>query len=261
MTLFSSLYGGRLDRELHSDDRTVLFTTARRQAAINEAQDEFAELTECLSRRVFIPLTGGTAEYNLNSTTIIPDGDFQRLNMEQLEFRYTDAAGAVTILAGDDLPRRDIPWLNRYRVGWQASTVASSVAQFPECYYLRADGGALYLGFTPVPSTGSSASAAVVLPYLARPALLTSDSQEPFVTNSTTRTDLRTYHQALVHYAASQLEKFRADDQASDRQSQKFLGYVARFLQNSRVKGGRSVTFVKNYFVRTATVQQQDPRR
>ena len=48
MTLFSSLYSARLDRELGTDDSTVLFTTARRKAAINEGQAEFADLTECL---------------------------------------------------------------------------------------------------------------------------------------------------------------------------------------------------------------------
>ena len=261
MTQFSSLYTARLDRELGTDDATNLFTTARRKAAINEGIEEFAELTECLPRRSSLTIVGGTAEYNLNSTSVIPGGDFQRLSKDPIEFRYTDASSYVTVLAGDDLPRRDVDWLHRYRPGWPTSTVASSVAQLPELYYLRADGGALYLGFTPVPSTGSSASAKVFISYVARPTPLTSDTQEPYVVNSTTRTDLRTYHQAVVHYAAAQLEKLRRDDQASDRQMQKFLGYVARFLQHSRTKGGRAVTAVKNYFQQTRTWQAEDPRR
>lgn len=261
MTLFSSLYTGRLDRELGTDDASNLFTTARRKAAINEGIAEFAELTECLQRQSTVTIVGGTAEYDLNSTTILPDGDFVRFSQEQIAFHYTDAAGNVTVLAGDDLPRRDVEWLNRYRVGWQTSTVASSVAQLPECYYLRADGGALYLGFTPVPSTGSSASAKVVIPYLSRPVVLTSDTQEPYVVAGLTRTDLRDYHQAVVHYGASQLEKLRRDDQASDRQLQKFLGYVARFLQNSRIKGGRAITFARNYLQRSRPSQAEDPRR
>ena len=42
----------------------------------------------------------------------------------------------------------------------------------------------------------------------------------PFTFNSSVRTDLNTYHQGLVHYAAHQMEKLRKDDQASDRQRQ-----------------------------------------
>jgi hypothetical protein len=47
MTLFSSLYGARLDEELGTDDTSDLFTTARRKSAINRGVREFAELTEC----------------------------------------------------------------------------------------------------------------------------------------------------------------------------------------------------------------------
>jgi hypothetical protein len=255
---FSSLYGARLDEELGSEDRTVLFTTARRQSAINKGVSEFAELTECLQRTSTIAITGGTGEYNLNSTLLIADGDFVRFAKQQVEFRYTNASSQVTVLAGDDLPRRDIDWLNRYQPDWQTSTVASSVMQLPELYYERFDGGARYLGFTPVPSTGSSASAKVIVPYVARPAVMTSDTSEPFQISGAVRTDLREYHQAAVHYAAHQLEKLRRDDQASDRQLQKFLGYVARYSQNMRRKGGNALTMARNYFKTRSRVS--DPR-
>ena len=36
----------------------------------------------------------------------------------------------------------------------------------------------------------------------------------------------------FVHYAAHQLEKLRRDEQASDRQLQKFLGYVQQYRFN-----------------------------
>ena len=84
--------------------------------------------------------------------------------------------------------------------------------------------------------------------YQARPAAMTSDTNEPFMVNSSVRTDLRVYHQALVHYAAHQLEKLRRDDQASDRQFQKFMGYVQQYLQAMRRKGGTTLTFVRDYF-------------
>lgn len=264
MTQFSSLYTARLDRELGTDDSTVLFTTTRRKQAINEGVAEFARLTECCQRRATATLTGGTGEYDLNATAVIPGGDFASFSKEDVEFRYTDASSNLTILSGDTLPRRDVHWLNRYEPGWRNDTTASSVQQLPRHYYVRADGPALFLGFTPIPCTGSSASAAAIIPYIATPALLTSDTSEPFTFNSSVRTDLRPYHQGLVHYAAHSLEKLRRDDQASDRQLQKFLGYVSRYLQDLRVKGGRAVMLGRNYFSRRGTGWDEDrgdPRR
>lgn len=248
MVAFSSLYGTRLDRELGTDDSTVLFTTARRKAAVNEGAVEFANLTGVLTRWVTFTGTGGTAEYDLNSTTIIPAGDFGGYAKEPVEFRYVDASSNVTELSGDALPRRDIPWLNQYRPSWRLSTVASSIMQLPELYYERIDGGARYLGFTPTPSTGSSASFTVRVPYLAEAPAMSATTDEPFTFNSSVRTDLSGYSQGLVHYAAHQLEKLRRDDQASDRQLQKFLGYVSRCLQDMRVRGPRAIRQARNYF-------------
>jgi hypothetical protein len=261
VTLFSSLYSGRLDRELGTDDSTQLFTTARRKAAINEGQEQFADLTECLQRQSTFSITGGTAEYNLHSTAVLPGGDFVRFSKEQIQYRYTDASSNLTVLAGDDLPRRDVAWLNRYEPGWQISTVASTQQQDPQAHYVRADGGNLYLGFWPTPSTGSSASADVVVPYIARPTPMTSDTSEPFTVNSSVRGDLRVYHQALVHYAAHQLEKFRRDEQASASQLQQFLGYVARYTQQARTKGGQAVGYARNYWRTRGTDRGTDPRR
>lgn len=251
MTQFSSLYGSRLDRELGTDDSTVLFTTARRKAAVNEGQEQFADLTECLLRRASLTMTGGTAEYDLNSTTTIPDGDFARWGKEQVAITYIDAAGIVTVASGDDLVRRDVPWLNRFAEGWQHSTVSSATGmQLPQYLYERMDGRYRYLGFYPTPSTGSSASMVATIPYVARPAPMTSDTAEPFTVSSGVRTDLRIYHQALVHYAAAQLEKLRRDEQASASQMNRFLEYVQRFTAQARTKGGQAVTFARAYFNR-----------
>jgi hypothetical protein len=69
---------------------------------------------------------------------------------------------------------------------------------------------------------------------------------------------LRPYHQGMVHYAAHQLEKLRRDDQASDRQMQKFMFYVTRYWQAMRRKGGSSLTFARSYFRRGTAAE--DPR-
>jgi hypothetical protein len=262
VTLFSSLYGTRLDEELGTDDSTVLFTTGRRKAGITRGIREFAELTECFQRWQTVTVVGGTGEYNLNSTTVVTDGDFIRLAATPVEYQHTNASSQVTILAGDDLPLVDVKWLDANEPGWRLSTVASSVSQMPSLYYLRPDGGNLYLGLWPPPSTGSSESAVVLVPYIALPPASTVG--EPFTVNSSVRGDLRPFHQAAVHYAAHQLEKLRRDDRASDRQLQKFLGYVTRFLQNTRRKGGHVLVSAGNYFSRArnrGSWMQMDPRR
>lgn len=263
MTQFSSLYGAYLDEELGTDDSTQLFTTARRKSAINKGVREFARLTDCLQRTTTLVIVGGTAEYDLNSTTTIPDGDWRGWSKEQVQVRYVDASSNLTVIGGkDDLPRREIEWLNDFAPGWQDSTVASSVMQLPSVYYERTDGARRLLGFWPVPSTGSSATMTAVIPYLAHPAPLTSDTQEPFAVSGGYRYDLRPFHQALVHYAAHQLEKLRKDDQASLNQFQKFMGYVTQYLQDTRVKNGQGLGFIRRYFGRVGGNDRgQDPRR
>lgn len=260
MTQFSTLYTRFLDQELGSDDSTVLFTTARRKAAVNDGQREFADLTECVTRESTIAVTGGTSEYDLNSTAVLPGGDFARIAAQGPTFAYTDASSQTTFLAGDDFQRRDIEWLDRYEPGWRESSVTSSVQQMPTYWYLRRDGPRMYFGMVPTPCTGSSATAKVLFPYVVTPDPLTSDTQLPFTVNSSARLDLRAYHAALSHYAAHQLEKLRRDDMASDRQLQKFMGYVTRYLQALRTKGGRTLTFARQYFRHGSAAESVDPR-
>lgn len=250
MTIFSSLFGSYLDEELGTDDSTVLFTTARRKAAINKGAARFAQLTQCLTRRVTFTITGGTSEYDLNSTTIIPSGDFHDFDKDGVEFRYTDASSNLTILARDTLPRRDIDWLNEYLPGWRTSTVASSVSQLPQFWYVRPDGAQYNMGFAPMPSTGSSASAACMLSYIADPPVMVNSTEQPYTYSGAYRVDLGNYHQALVHYAAHQLEKLRQDEQRSQTQLQKFMGYIQQYIQDQRIKGGRQIRQAKTYFNR-----------
>jgi len=261
MTQFSSLWNRLLTQELGTDDSTQLFTDARRQAGINDGLFEFADLTECFVRVSSVLWPGGTAEVDLNSTVLVSSGDVLRLASKQSPMvRYTDASSQVTVIAGNDLRQVDVAWLNRYEPGWQVSTVASSVKQLPQRFYLRPDGGSMYFGLWPTPSTGSSATINVSIPYVARPPVLasTDGSVEPYTYGGQCRTDLRLYHRAAVHYAAHQLEKLRRDEQASDRQLQKFLTYVTRYTQSARQKGGTALTFARSYFRRHVGATDED---
>ena len=98
----------------------------------------------------------------------------------------------------------------------------------------------------------------VRVPYVANPDPLTSDTQEPY---GSQRVDLRPWHQASVHYAAHVLEKLRRDDQASQAQLQQFLGYVSRYLQNTRKKGGQVLSQARSYFQTRSRQTDRDPRR
>lgn len=266
MVQFSSLYRELLSIELGNSDTAALFTIARRKAAVNKGLQEFADLTECFQRDLFKSWPGGAGSVSLS--TWVTAIDYSRPSKRPVSFRYTDAAGNQTILEGNDLPRRDPPWLSIYRSGWDFSTVTSTSGQIlPEFYYFTPHGNDLFLGFTPVPSTGSSASIDVNLPYVARPAVLTSDTQEPFTVlstqsgeNLTVRYDLRPYHQALVHFGAAKLELLRRDVGASQTQMQTFLSYVARYLGQQRQKGGAVVSYVRNYFRVRGADRGVDPR-
>lgn len=262
MTQFSSLYGARLTRELGTDDITILFTTALRKAAINEAAAEFADLTECWLKTSSLTLTAGTLEYNIASTAVLAAGDFTRLSRDGgVSFIYVDASSVKTVLSGDDLLRRDVRWLDANYQAWRFSTVASSAQQWPTYWYEQKKNGGSFLGFVPVPSTGSSASMEALLSYVAQPPVMTSDTSEPFQSGAVVRTDLRPFHQGLVHYAAAILERLRRDTAQSDLQMQLFYTYVTRFLGSLRNKGGRTVTFARDYFNPRGSDRGTDPRR
>jgi hypothetical protein len=245
MPSFVDLYATRLDYELGTNDSNVLFTTARRKNSINEGLREFAELTECWVRESTIGCTSGQATYNLNDAAVIPGQDFLRITADGPTYRLVNSSSDVTYVAGDDLPRRDTPWLNAHEPGWPASTGTT----YPQSWYLDEQGGAFNLGLYPPPSISTSDSGAIVLPYVARPSSLVDDTSVPFTdTSGGTRLDLQPFHQALVHYAASRLELLRKDTQASDRQVQKFLGYVQRYIQAKRKPAGETIRPARSYF-------------
>lgn len=244
---FGHLQSSALDQELGTNDSTQLFTTARRQRALNAAQLQWCDLTECAIRWSTFSCSNGVGEYNLLSTVNIVNGDFLRIAMPGPEVRMMSSGGASSrstrFIAGDDLPRRELAWLNQYTPGWRASTGGD-----PQAYYLRSDGGQRLLGFSPPPHIASSQAADVLLPYVAKPSTLTASTDVPFTFGSTTRDDLEPYHQALVHYAAYELEKLRLNEEGSQSQLRQFLGYIERYKSAMVPKGGQQVRLGRNYF-------------
>lgn len=249
---FDDLYGTSLDLEINNSDSAVLFTTARRKAAVNAGLREFADLTECYVRRSTIAVSCNTTEYSLVPSST----DYSRLSAVGLpEYRITSSNDVVTILAGDDFPRRDELWNNRVRSGWRQSTTPTT----PTSYYLRPDGGQMVLGLDCRPKVGSSETAVLIVPYVARPPALSASTDVPFTdTSGTTRHDLTVYHQALVHYAAYKLLPLEGDVEGSRGQLALFLDYVKRYLSALRPKGGTHITLARHYLGDARRVGEDD---
>lgn len=247
MADFAYLSGAALNLPLNSSDSNTLFTTARRQQAINDAHAQFCDLTECLVRQATITVSCNTVEYNLNSTAL-GSTDYSRLARQGVEYKVTSSAGVVTTwLTGDDFPQRPIEWRNREEPGWRHSTVATT----PSGYYLRNDGGQVFIGLDKPPLVGAAETAQLIVPYVARPAVMTSSTDVPFTVGANTRTDLAIYHMALPEYAAYTLLPLTGDDQGAQTHLQRFLDYVARFTGQSRPRGGSYVQMGINYLRRS----------
>lgn len=242
---FERLYSEELNLALNSADSNTLYTTARRKSAINAAQEEFADLTECYIRQSSVVCSCNVSEYAiLSSGVLVGSTDYVRLSAQGVEYHRTDSNGALTQLAGEDFPERPIQWRNRQDAGWRTST---AVTETPSGYYLRANGGSLVLGLAEPPDIGSSESGVLVVPYVAKPVEMTSTGDEPYSFGGSVRTDLRPYHRALPHYAAYTLLTIEGDNAGAQAQLQLFLGYVARYHQAKRPKGGQRVQYAKNY--------------
>ena len=59
---FEELTKAELSIALNNSDTSVLFTGARRRQAINDAQEEFADLTECFVKYSTVACSGNTTE-------------------------------------------------------------------------------------------------------------------------------------------------------------------------------------------------------
>jgi hypothetical protein len=241
---FETLYKTELSVTLNQSDTSVLFTSTRRQVAIRQAEEEFIDLTECLVSQSTVACSCNVSEYNLNTSTG-GSTDFVRIAKQGVEYHLTSSNGTLRTVSGDQFPRRDVHWLNRNDPHWRESTTP---VEFPEAYYLRPDGGHLLIGLTNPPDVGSSETAKLLVPYVTRPATMTSSSAEPFTVGGTARADLRYYHKALPHYAAYKLLPLTGDYQAANEQLQRFMGYVQRYLQDQRPKGGTHVMSARGYY-------------
>ena len=225
MATFEYLYSGALDLELNSGDSNTLYTTARRKQAINDGMRQFADLTECLTRQSSLTISCNTSEYQMLSSAVLGGStDFVRLSTQSVEYRVRSSAGT-----------------------WVSLLTATS-------YYIRPDGGNLYFGLNRPPLVGASQTAEVILPYVARPPLMTSSGDVPFSVNSSVRYDLNIFHEALPHYAAYKLLPLVGDREGSESQLQKFLGYVQRYTQAFRPRGGAHAQLGKNYLTAARSV-------
>ena len=250
---FERLTKSELTRELNNSDTSVLFTSTRRQDAIRQAEDEFIDLTECLIRQSTVACSCSVSEYALLTSTG-GSTSFVRLAKQGVEYHHTSSGGTLRTVAGDQFPRRDIQWLNTYSPHWRESTTP---VELPTGYYVRGDGPDLLIGLTDPPDIGSSETGTLLVPYVSRSTNLTSSSAEPFAG----RADLRMYHKALPHYAAYTLLPLIGDMQGANEQLQKFMGYVQRYLQDQRPKGGTHVTPARSYFRDARRVGGRDTSR
>lgn len=248
---FKHLYSSALDYELGTDDSTRLFTTDRRKQCINEGMEQFADLTECFVRQSTIVSSHGVREYSLASTVNVPAEDFVRIAKQRPEYHLVSSHGGssaiVTCVSGAGFERREIDWLNQYEPGWRTSTGGT-----PRYWYERVDAGQRVFGLVPPPQIGSSQTGKVLLNYVATPQAMASDTDVPFAVASGqstgTRTDLGVYQQAIVHYAAHKLEKLRVNQEGAQSQMQIFLGWVERYINDRRPKGGQTLRTGRNYF-------------
>ena len=218
---FDELYGTALDKELSSSDTTQLFTTERRKQAIRDAELAFIRETDATLKYGTIAIVDGTSEYNLGSNFT----DYLWLMKdEKPSIKILESGGTVRWLQGRDLPQTTTANLNVMEPGWRNDSAGVPMKQ-----YLRNVGGIRYIGCWPAPDVGTGETWSWLVPYVAKPDTLTDDTDEPFSFSGTPLPGLDAFHQALVHYAAAQLEPLRKNYDGVKYQMGIFGSYVNRF--------------------------------
>lgn len=261
MSTFGDLYGTELDTLLGTEDRSVRFTLARRKAAVNDAIRWFSEQTGCFVRRASIALVDGTAEYDLEgSAGAITNGDYLRPSKTSASLRRYDGSGSdvtdYSYVEGPDLPFKSEEQLNQERRNWRAES-----ATVPDCWTLRADGGAQYLVLVPAPDIPSGETWVLFWPYVARPADLTADSDEPYQVSTAIRTSLRAYHKGIAYYAASVLEELRKNYDMVDRRLKMAAAYVTKYYGDTARPTGASMRLKTDFRARLRNRRPMDPTR
>lgn len=226
------MFGAELDLKLASTDRTVRFTTALRKAAVNRGIARFNDETACYTKRASIALTDGTGEYDLESSAIITGEDYLRPSAVRPSLALTTTAtGAVRYIEGDDFPQVGEDALNQHESGWRAQGAST-----PTGWYLRTATGAHYLGLEPAPDIHSTETWALLFPYVAIPPTLSADSDIAF----SGRITLVPYHDAIVAYAAAQMEELRKNYSMVDRRLAEFAARIVAYRRDqSPLSGGR----------------------
>jgi hypothetical protein len=248
--IFSSLYGDELDREIGSADRTKLFTAARRKAAINAAQLEWVKRTECFTRIASVTLVDDTQEVDLEASV----SDYGWLAKAGISVQIVNGTN-TRYIEGDGLEVTTIERLNQEEPGWRAVSAGT-----PQKVYIRRVGGTLLLGLHPKPSFTDGDTWTALVTYVAVPADMTLDADEPFTVSGNALISLRPWHRALAYFAAYDLEKYRKDTARASAALQLWEVELQKFSAAEKPKGGQRVRLIKNYRrVMTAT-RMVDPR-
>ena len=249
---FLELYGVELDGELGSADRTSLFTEVRRKAAINKAQTWFVTQTECLQRTASITLTDAVGEYDLEDE--ISDADFLWIAKQGPEIAADPGGGGeIVYYAGREFARTTVQELNLESSGWRGLDPGT-----PERWYERLDGGQHIFGLVPAPSIPVAATWTLNVPYVVKAAAMSADGDLPFTVSSNAKVSLIPWHDALVYYAASELEKLRKGTERSVFLRQQAEARVLDYLDKRRVPGGKRVRLARSYHRETMTAKISD---
>jgi hypothetical protein len=246
---FSTLYGDDLDRELGSADRTQLFTTARRKAAINAGQVEWIKRTECMTRETTIAIVDTTQEYDIEATVT----DYAWISKQGVSIKIVSGTN-TRYIEGDDLEVTTVERLNQEEPGWRAVPAGT-----PRKVYTRRNGGAVNLGLHPAPSVTSGDVWTLIVPYVVVPDDMVNDTDAPFSISSNPVLSMRPWYRALVYFAAFDLEKFRKDQARGASALQLFEAEVAKYFGATKPKGGQGVRMIRNYRG-SSVVRMADPR-
>lgn len=201
---FLELYGVELDRRLGSD-QTDLFTTVKRKAAINAAQQWWIAETKCLWKTALIRLRTNIQEYDLEVE--VDDESMIGLAAQAPDVQIVPATGATRYLAGpDDFPLETIDALDRDDPGWRTASAGE-----PDGWYTRQEGAQTMCGLTVAPSIPAGDVWTLRVPYVVQADTMTADTDEPFTLDSSVKFSLRPWHPVLADYATYQLEQLRKD--------------------------------------------------
>lgn len=251
---FAQLYGTKLDRELGSSDRE-LFTVALRKEYANEGQQKFNEQTSCFVKRATLAIVDETQEYDVEATGIIAAGDYLWPSKTSASLKRVGAS-VTSYVEGPDLPFKTEEQLNQEHPNWRAATAGT-----PECWYLREDGGSVYIGLYPAPDVPSGETWTLLWPYVARPADMVEDDDEPFSVSGNPRTTLIPYHEGLLYWAAAQCELLRKNKDGHEWQMARFAAVVAKYLGDRAPMRGTSVRLRTNFRPRRMARVAVDPVR